>query len=126
MHETTTFVIQLHLAKKAGRHWDFRIKRKGVLESWAVPKAKFPLKGERILAVRTPQHPLYWEKFKGKIDAGYGKGMVYIHDTGVCNIIQWKPDKIGFELQGHKEKGTFWLIRIHGSNKNTWIMLRSK
>ena len=125
MHETTTFVIQDHHSKGASKHhFDFRIKKDKVLKSWAIPKHKFPDKGERLMAVQVPDHDLDWEDFRGEILTGYGRGKVEIHDKGTCIILQWSDNKIGFQLKGSKIRGTFWLIRMV-KEKRTWLLLRS-
>lgn len=129
MLEKTRFLIHLHEARRAGTHWDLRILRNGVLVSWAIPRAKEPNRGDRFLAIRTPDHPLSWEKFEGNIPSKeYGGGVVKIYDKGTCKINEWKDGKIGFTLEGEKVKGDFWLIRIENKKNQTkdWLWMRSK
>ena len=119
----TKFVIHDHTAKKAGHHFDFRIEYQGKLKSWAIPKARLPEKGQYLLAIQTPDHPLSYYNFEGEIKDGYGQGNVTIFDKGVCDILRWKKDQIGFILKGKKVQGKFWLIR---TNKKSWLLLRGK
>ena len=118
------FVIQNHHAKKAGQHWDLRLENDdGTMSSWSIPKHKLPKKSERIMAIKTEDHPLEYRKFEGEIDEGYGAGKVKIYDSGNYEIITWKKDKIEFKLKGKKEKGKYNLIH---TNKNKWILTKSE
>ncbi len=119
------FVIHDHNAIRSGKHWDLRIAYNDVLKSWAIPKSKYPEKGEKVLAIRVPDHAMGYYDFKGIIDDDYGKGKVEVHDKGICTIIKWSDDKIHFELKGKKVKGTFWLIKLAKKGKD-WLWLRSK
>lgn len=124
MVQKTQFVCQEHRAKSL--HWDFRIKRNGVLVSWAVPKHRFPEKGETLLAVQTPDHSLSWGNFEGDIKEGYGKGHVKIYDRGECIIEKWTDLSIHFELKGTKLKGRYVLVHIGNEDSTAWLILRSK
>lgn len=117
-----TFVIQKHLAKKAGIHFDLRLQKNNVLESWSIPKAKLPDKKEKLLAVQTEPHPLSYAKFEGNIPTGqYGAGEVKIYDSGTYELIKWSSDTIKFKLNGKKEKGKYTL---HKTNGKQWIIMQ--
>jgi DNA ligase D-like protein (predicted 3'-phosphoesterase) len=74
---TVRMVIQEHHAKRAGKHYDIRIHLDGRAVSFAVPKAKWPEVGERLLAVRTPDHIEEYSDFEGRIpDGQMGAGTV--------------------------------------------------
>jgi DNA ligase D-like protein (predicted 3'-phosphoesterase) len=109
------FVIHDHYASH--HHFDLRIKKGNKLSSWALPKAHVPEKdGEKILAVRTPDHDLYWMTFKGEIPKGeYGAGTVDIYDTGKCVIYKWSSN-IVVKFEGKKTKGYYSLIKTKGDN----------
>jgi len=114
--DTTTgdvFVIQDHKAKKAGRHWDFRIEEDGVLKSFVIKKRKLPKGKEKILCVPTENHPVQYWSFSGKIPEGYGAGTVKIYDRGTVDKIEGsiKSGKLVFKLNGKKEKGTYKLYK---------------
>lgn len=117
------FVIQLHHAKKAGDHYDLRLENdEGALSSWSVPKHRLPKGKEKLLAVRTEDHPVEYLKFKGEIPAGeYGAGTMEIHDSGTYEEIEAGKTKIVFRLKGKKEKGTYRLFRA-GEGKQWMIM----
>lgn len=117
------FVIQRHFAEKAGHHLDLRLSNdQGTMTSFAIPKHKLPRGHERLLAVKTENHPISYNKFQGEIKEGYGKGKVSIHDKGTYELIEWKKDTIKFKLNGKKEKGLYTLAK---TGKN-WLIMKGK
>ena len=73
----TDFVIQQHHATRL--HHDVRLEMMSgdgpVLVSWAVPKGLPRRRGDRHLAIRTPDHEMEWGSFSGSIGEGeYGGG----------------------------------------------------
>jgi len=97
------FVIQLHKAKKAGDHFDLRLENdNGTLSSWVIPKHKFPKNNEKILAIKTEDHPIDYIDFSGEIKGGYGKGVVEIYDKGHYDEIKRTNTVIVFTLNGKK------------------------
>jgi DNA ligase D-like protein (predicted 3'-phosphoesterase) len=118
------FVIQLHHADVAGEHYDLRLENdEGALSSWAVPKHKLPAEKEKLLAMKTEDHPLSYIKFKGTIPEGYGAGEMEIHDSGTYEEIERTKSKLVFKLRGGKEKGTYVLFNTGGKR---WLLMRSK
>ncbi|WP_282836837.1 ATP-dependent DNA ligase [Microbacterium flavum] len=122
------FVVQEHHARRL--HFDLRLERDGVLESWAVPRG-LPGDGERNhLAVMTEPHPLRYLDFAGTIPAGqYGAGTMTIWDTGVYTAEKWRDDEIIFTASGRPggPLGTarFALIRTSGAGeKSQWLLHR--
>jgi len=105
------FVIHDH--KASHHHFDLRIKRRGKLVSWALPKANMPRNtGDKVLAVRTPDHPMYWLNFQGEIPEGeYGAGTVEIYDSGACIIYSWLP-RLVVEFKGKKTTGFYSIIQM--------------
>lgn len=117
------FVIQLHKAKKAGKHFDLRLREGNVLKSWAIPKAKLPKKGERFLAIQTEDHPLAYGTFEGEIPEGqYGAGTVEIYCTGEYETLSKGSKKWKFELDGDNCSGIYTLVHI-GDKK--WLIISS-
>jgi DNA ligase D-like protein (predicted 3'-phosphoesterase) len=117
------FVIHDHYAKKAGRHFDLRLEKEGVLKSWTLPKAKLPGEGEKILAIQVEDHPYAYKDFEGTIPEGeYGAGEVKIEDKGTYDIIDWTDNKITFKLNGEKYTGTYVMIKIN----DNWLLMKKK
>lgn len=119
------FVIQRHKAKRAGEHFDLRLENDdGTLSSWAIPKHKLPSGTERLLAIKTEDHPISYMKFKGEIPEGeYGAGTMIIHDSGKYEEIEHSTNKLVFILNGKKEKGKYQLIH---TNDKKWLIMASK
>lgn len=115
------FVIQRHKAKRAGEHFDVRLENdEGAMSSWAIPKHRMPEGKDRLLAIKTEDHPVSYMKFKGEIPEGeYGAGVMGIHDSGTYEEIEKSDGKIVFRLKGKKEKGTYALSRTDGKK---WLL----
>jgi DNA ligase D-like protein (predicted 3'-phosphoesterase) len=119
------FVVHEHHARKL--HWDLRLEKDGVLESWAIPKQP-PLKaGIKRLAVYTEQHELSYANFEGTIPEGmYGAGKVIIWDKGSYEIEEWEENKIVIKINGKKLKGEYVLIKAAKLGKNAWLFFKRK
>lgn len=119
------FVIQRHKAKQAGEHFDLRLENDdGAMSSWAIPKHKLPSGKENLLAAKTEDHPISYNKFEGEIPEGeYGAGNVSIHDSGKYEEIERSTNKIVFKLKGSKEKGTYTLAKTDGKK---WLIMVHK
>jgi bifunctional non-homologous end joining protein LigD len=116
------FVIQLHHAKKAGDHYDVRLENdNGTLSSWSVPKHRLPKGKEKLLAIKTEDHPIEYLKFKGEIPTGYGAGVVEVYDSGTYEELETSKTKIVFKLKGKKEKGIYRLFRAGEGQK--WMIM---
>ncbi len=99
----TRYVLHLHNAHRAGRHFDFRIKYldQKKLISFAIPKEKLPYNpGEQALAIQTPDHSVGWlYREKLRIPRGeYGGGFIKRLQYGNCNIIHWTDTFLRFTL----------------------------
>lgn len=118
------FVIQKHDAKVAKTHYDLRLENdEGTMTSWAIPKHKLPKGKEKLLAMKTEDHPLSYRTFSGTIPEGeYGAGKVSIHDSGIYEEIEWGKNKIVFKLNGKKEKGKYKIFRTDGSK---WMIMEA-
>ncbi len=131
------FVVQRHRARRL--HYDFRLEVDGVLASWAVPKGPTLDPAARRAAFHVEDHPLEYFDFEGVIPAGeYGGGDVIVWDEGT-----WEPQEtsasadpaqairrgeIHFDVEGHKLKGRFVLVRTRTdqSGKEQWLMLHKR
>lgn len=122
-----SFVIQRHAARRL--HYDLRLERDGILESWAVPRG-LPLEpGDRRLAVRTEDHPLAYAELEGEIPAGeYGAGTVEIWDRGTYELLEEKRDGgLTVRLHGARLRGVWALVPAspHGDPRN-WLLIRKR
>ena len=128
------FVVQKHWARSI--HYDFRLEYEGTLKSWAVPKGPSLDPHVKRMAIQVEDHPLSYADFEGEIPAKqYGAGRVIVWDSGVwlpaTNAAQgFKDGKLKFELQGHKLKGRWTLIRmrkssdIEGQKQTAWLLIK--
>lgn len=117
------FVIQEHHARS--HHFDFRLERRGVLKSWAVPKGVPEESGVKRLAVQVDDHAIEFGSFEGTIPAGeYGAGKIKIWDDGECDYHEWGENRIVFSLRGNKVAGKFALVRFKPPETQKWLFLR--
>ncbi|KKS36631.1 MAG: ATP dependent DNA ligase [Parcubacteria group bacterium GW2011_GWD2_42_14] len=135
--EVPHFVVQKHHARRL--HYDFRLEHDGVLKSWAVPKGPSMNPKDKRLAVMVEDHPLSYANFEGRIPKGeYGAGEVIVWDRGVYVSDKTADPKegkkyiarglakgeLGIVLLGEKLKGAFTLVKMHGREKNTWLLIK--
>jgi bifunctional non-homologous end joining protein LigD len=133
------FVVQEHHARRL--HYDFRLEVEGVLKSWAIPKGPSLDPSEKRLAIQVEDHPFEYRTFEGTIPKGsYGAGTVEIWDKGTYLAEGAKTSQeserlmqkglenghLNFILNGHKLKGAFSLIRLHGGETNQWLFFKKK
>jgi len=117
------FVIQKHAARRL--HYDLRLEMDGVLKSWAVPKEPPKEAGVKRLAVQVEDHPLEYANFEGTIPEGhYGAGKVEIWDKGSYVLRERTENKIVFDLEGEKLRGTYVLLRFRGDEN--WLFFKKK
>ena len=58
-------------------------------------------------------HPLEYQDFEGSIPEGqYGAGKVEIWDKGSHLPVEWKKDRMVFEVRAQKLKGFFCLVKL--------------
>lgn len=125
----SSFVIHQHYATRL--HHDLRLEmlngRQPVLVSWAVPKGVPHATGEKVLAIRTEDHPIEYGTFSGTIPAdNYGAGEVRIFDSGTYEVLKREKDKIDFRLDGQRLQGTYHLIRTGSQEgRESWLLLMS-
>ena len=120
---TTKIAIQRHDAKKAGVHYDLRLNIDETAYSWAIPKAKLPNPGEKLLATQTYDHDVDYMRFQGKIGPGYGEGNVHLEYYDDTDVLECTPTKIKFNLyKTGTEVEQYNLIKTKGNN---WLMINS-
>jgi hypothetical protein len=121
----TRFSIQNHWQKRVrSAHFDLRILSpfRNILWSWAFPKARFPNEGEKLLAIRTPDHRLSYMYFRGSLDNG---DKVDVYDRGECRVLLQSHNLIIVYFHGKKIIGTFNFIKLVKS-ENAWLVTQSK
>jgi bifunctional non-homologous end joining protein LigD len=117
------FMIQRHEARTL--HYDFRLERDGVFNSWAVPKGVPEEPGTCRLALAVDDHSLAFGDFEGEIPAGqYGAGTVAIWDRGTYELQEWADDRIAFTLQGGRLQGRYRMIRFRRKGEREWLLWR--
>jgi bifunctional non-homologous end joining protein LigD len=122
MAESNRFVVHEHWA--TSHHFDLRLERNGVLESWAVPRGMPGPGGANRLAIRVEDHDLDHIDFTDDTPvAGRPDGAVRksIWDAGTYELIRSDDDKLVFDLHGETLDGRFALIHTGGRN---WLILR--
>ncbi len=125
------FVVQKHWASRL--HYDFRLEWDGAMKSWAVPKGPSFDPADKRMAVQVEDHPMAYNRFEGQIPPKqYGAGKVIVWDKGwwvpVGDAARgFRDGKLKFELHGHKLKGHWTLVRMHGkaSDKQPpWLLIK--
>lgn len=107
------FAIHSHKAERRGDHFDLRLgdPETGHAHSWAM-STKWPKPGESTWAIAQPTHTVKYMDFKGRIESGYGKGDVSLHDRDKVEIINAKPGHISFNLYKGSGPEEYTLHRI--------------
>ncbi len=126
------FVVQQHAASHL--HYDFRLEVDNVLRSWAVPKGPSGNPEDKRFAALVEDHPLDYANFEGQIpDGNYGAGHVLVWDHGTYVELEdfelgFQKGKLLFQLEGHKLKGRWTLIKLKG-RENTgkeWLLIKER
>ncbi|HTI58816.1 DNA ligase D [Mucilaginibacter sp.] len=134
--KTLNFVVQRHHASHL--HYDFRLELNGTLKSWAVPKGPSMNPADKRLAMMVEDHPIDYQHFEGIIPNGnYGAGVVMIWDKGTYTSLAddreadvktlragLKSGNLKFRLNGEKLKGEFALVKLHGAEDNSWLLIK--
>jgi bifunctional non-homologous end joining protein LigD len=125
------FVVQKHWASRL--HYDFRLELNGTMKSWAVPKGPSYDPRDKRMAVQVEDHPISYNSFEGQIPAGqYGAGKVIIWDKGTWTPVgnpatAYREGKLKFRLDGHKLRGNWTLVRMHGRGEEKqppWLLIK--
>jgi bifunctional non-homologous end joining protein LigD len=87
------FTSEKHHARTL--HYDLRLEKDGVFQSWAVPKGVPEEVDVKRLAIQVDDHALEFGDFEGEIPAGeYGAGHVEIWDRGTYESASWSDDVV--------------------------------
>ena len=114
--EPLSYVVQRHIARRAGPHYDIRFGPDD-LYSWATKK-ELPKPGEKTMVYQQPLHKGEYAHFEGTLTHGYGAGTVKTHDKGQVIVQHADPNKIKFSVIHHKFPETYTMIRYSGSPKD--------
>ncbi len=70
-------------------------------------------------------HPLSFGEFEGQIPEGqYGAGRIEIWDRGSYEAIEWTQDRVVFDLQRDRLRGTYDLVRFKRKGTREWLLFR--
>lgn len=118
----TYFIVQIHT--KPNKHFDLRIRRGDVAVSWAIPKAKLPEIGEKILAVHTPDHSLDAMLFGFTYTVGSPDDVYRVYTYGTCVIYEWSYNKVTFGFENFS--GEFCYYSLILMKNDDWLFMRHK
>ena len=124
------FVVHLHDATR--RHYDLRLEVGGVLASFAVPRGPSLDPDEKMLAVKTEDHPLEYLDFEDVIPTKqYGAGPMIAWDRGTVTYLEGPAEeeiangKLHVELRGLKLRGRYALVKLAKSPKgDEWLLFK--
>jgi bifunctional non-homologous end joining protein LigD len=116
------YVVQVHDAKRAKRHFDLRIVIDGKSVSWAIPMKgkragalRFPKGREKWMAIRQPDHIVEHNDFEGVIPDGQkGAGRVRIWARGTGDLHKIEDGHVHFEIFSGPAKGRYVLVHTKG------------
>ena len=126
------FVLMKHQALKAGLHWDirFKIPNENEWDSFASRKEPLLKSNEKLMITRTSIHSEKEALLLGKIESGYGAGVLTKDDSGSCDIFVYEPGKkMAIRFNGSKLKGIYYFINlahIKKGDKNQYWFFKGK
>lgn len=119
----THFTIHEHYRKGVRRiHWDIRIVRPGKTRTWsfAIPKAKMPKRGEKLLAIKTEDHKLDIMNREGTLKNG---DTLKILESGKCEIVKYSDRYIGIIFKGKTFNGHYGFIK---TGEDKWLLISAR
>lgn len=127
--EVSEFLIQLHNARRAGKHFDIRLGNPVLgLLSWATKKNPFALApGESIALYQQPLHSYSYREFEGTIPRGYGAGTVKKLLLAPVTILSVDSNNIVFTVQTPHGLKRFLISKAKktDSDKPTWYLINT-
>lgn len=115
------YVVQEHLARRAGRHLDVRLGPDQMF-SWATKKG-MPEPGGKVQLFQTPLHLGSYASYEGPL-TGYGAGTVRMHEKGSVIVTKATPNQISFVTAHGKYPQRYTLIRT-GKKPTDWLALNT-
>lgn len=124
------YVVHLHDATR--RHYDLRLEIGGALASFAVPRGPSLDPDDKVLAVKTEDHPIEYLDFEDVIPPGqYGAGPMIAWDRGIVAYLEGPAEqevqsgKLHIELRGLKLRGRYALVKLAKSAKgDEWLLFK--
>lgn len=116
------FIVVLHEAKRAGKHWDlrFEIPNSKNWASFAFKKTAPDLVhgNQKIGISRTHDHSEKEALFIGTIESGYGAGVLKKYDSGNCEVLKFSNNSMKVDFSGNKLKGVYNFVKIKSFDKS--------
>jgi ATP-dependent DNA ligase len=117
------YILQRHLAERAGPHFDVRMGDQKGLFSWATRKP-LPGPGGRTLLIQQPMHSYKYKDFEGTIPAGkYGAGRVQKQDEGQILVTDISPTAIHFTMAHKRYPERFVMVRPQNWKDKDWLLI---
>jgi ribonucleoside-diphosphate reductase alpha chain len=132
MNVVSKFVLMEHLARRSGRHYDLRFKRPfGKLwDSFATKKELPPEPGKRIIMWKTTLHSEEDALLTGRIESGYGAGILKKVDDGEAIIKKYKDYHMIIDFKGKKLSGIYHFFHPQALDKkysdNAFMFFRGR
>jgi len=123
MNIKTHYVIHEHFRKaKRKIHWDIRIVRPGKRKVWsfAIPKARLPKKGEKLLVIRTIDHSMDIMNKEGTLK---NKDTLKVIEQGECVIARYTPSHISMIFKGKIARGHYSFVLVE---EDRWLLITAK
>lgn len=118
------FIVQLHDAQRAGRHFDYRIGSPELgLYSWA-SRHELPEPGKRRVFFQQPLHQHSYGNFQGTLK-GYGAGTVRTHRKGQVLITKVTPTKIEFTTADERYPQRYAMVKPQTFKEKDWLLINT-
>ncbi len=115
------FIVVLHEAKRAGKHWDLRFQMPDSHNwaSFAFKKTAPDLvkENQKVGISRTHDHSEKEALFIGTIESGYGAGVLHKYDSGTCDVLKFNSKSMKVDFHGSKLKGVYNFVQIKNFDK---------
>jgi hypothetical protein len=120
---TRNYTLHDHFRQRQhSSHYDLRILsiNKQFTYSFAFPKKKFPSENNKVLAIKTPDHPLSILSLSGTLK---NNDKMSIVEKGECSIVSISSSKIDIIFNGEILNGHFIFIHL---NNDSWLVLMKR
>ncbi len=105
-----------------GVHWDFLVEDGSHLRTWAIDD---PLVvGIERSARALPAHRRVYLDYEGEVSGG--RGRVQRWDSGLCQIIEWKEDRVCLRVEGNQIAGVIDFRGRLVDGERRWVVCLGK